>query len=134
MLRMMAVFANGGYLVVPYIVKAVDGQDISVYQRKITNLFLKKSTIDNLRQGLREVISDPKGTGNVLSSLPISLAGKTGTAQAPPGQAHAWFIGFFPFKNPKFAICVFLERGGPGHYACVIARQIIEEMINEGLL
>jgi penicillin-binding protein 2 len=134
MLRVMAVFANGGYLVVPYIVKAVDGQDISVYQRKITNLFLKKSTIDNLRQGLREVISDPKGTGNVLSSLPISLAGKTGTAQAPPGQAHAWFIGFFPFKNPKFAICVFLERGGPGYYACVIARQIIEEMINEGLL
>lgn len=134
MLRVMAVFANGGYLVTPYIVKAIDNQDISAYQKKITNLSLKKSTIDSLRQGLREVVSDPKGTGSVLSKLPISVAGKTGTAQAPPGKAHAWFTGFLPFKHPKFAICVFLEHGGPGYYACVIAREIIQEIIKEGLL
>jgi penicillin-binding protein 2 len=134
LLRMMAVFANRGNLVTPYIVKSVDGRDISANTKKITSLSLKPGTIDYIRKGLRGVVSDPAGTGNVLSSLPINVAGKTGTAQAPPGQPHAWFVGFFPFENPKYAICVFLERGGPGYYSCVLAKQIIEAMIAQGLI
>jgi penicillin-binding protein 2 len=134
MARVMAVFANGGYAVTPYIVKAIDGRDISIYQRKIVNLSLKTTTIDYIRQGLREVILDPGGTGKVLSDLSVSTAGKTGTAQVPSSQPHAWFIGFFPFKNPKFVICVFLERGGPGYFSCILAKHIIEAMINEGLI
>jgi penicillin-binding protein 2 len=134
LLRMMAVFANGGNLVTPYIVKSVDGRDIRANERKITSLSLKPATIDYIRKGLRGVILDPKGTGNVLSGLPVALAGKTGTAQAPPGQAHAWFVGFFPFNNPKYAICVLLERGGPGYYSCVLAKEIIEAMIAQGLI
>jgi len=134
LLRVIAVFANKGNLVTPYIVKSIDGRDILAYQRKITNLSLKPTTIDYLRKGLRGVVLDPAGTGNVLSGLPIAVAGKTGTAQAPPGQPHAWFVGFFPFNNPKYAICVFLERGGPGYYSCVLAKQIIEAMIAQGLI
>ncbi|MDD5167161.1 MAG: penicillin-binding transpeptidase domain-containing protein, partial [Candidatus Omnitrophica bacterium] len=134
MARVMAVFANGGYLVTPYIVKAIDGQDVSSYHRRVARCPVKASTINYIREGMRGVVSDPKGTGNVLSSLTVSVAGKTGTAQAPPGQAHAWFTGFFPYKNPKFVICVFLERGGPGYYSSVIAKQIIEALIAEGLM
>lgn len=134
LVRMMAVFANKGNLVTPYIVKSVDGGDISAYQKKIYNLSLKAATIDYIRKGLREVISDPAGTGNVLSGLSVGVAGKTGTAQAPPGVAHAWFVGFFPFNNPKYVICVLLERGGPGYYSCVLAKQIIEDMIAQGLI
>ena len=132
--RMMAVFANKGFLVRPYIVKAVEGQEISRYQKKITRMPVKISTIEYIRQDLENVVSDPSGTASVLSSLPFSVAGKTGTAQVSRGQPHAWFTGFFPFKNPKFVICVFLEHGGPGYAACVLTRQIIENMIREGLI
>ena len=132
--RMMAIFANGGYLVKPYIVKSIDGRDISRDQKKTEKLNLKKSTIDYIRGGLRGVVNDPNGTGNALSGLSVSVAGKTGTAQAPPGQPHAWFSGFFPFNNSKYVICVLLEHGGPGHYSCILAKQIIEEMDKEGLI
>ncbi|MCX5695529.1 MAG: penicillin-binding protein 2 [Candidatus Omnitrophica bacterium] len=132
--RMIAVIANGGYLVTPYIVKAIDGRDISVYQQRSEKLNFKQGTLDYIREGLRGVVNDPTGTGNVLSGLTVIIAGKTGTAQAPPGQPHAWFCGFLPYKNPKFAICVFLEHGGPGYVACVTAKQIIQEMINQGLI
>jgi penicillin-binding protein 2 len=132
--RMMAVFANKGKLVTPYVVKEVGGRDISAYQKKITRLSPKENVLDAVREGLRRVVSDPQGTANNLSTLSISVAGKTGTAQAPPGQPHGWFAGFFPFKNPKFVICVFLERGGAGYVASTLARQIIEDMIKEGLI
>lgn len=132
--RMMAVFANGGLLVTPYIVKAVGGRDVSSYHRKIIPLQIKTATLDSIRKGLRNAVSDPSGTANVLSTLSISIAGKTGTAQAPPGQPHGWFVGYFPDKNPKFVICVFLERGGAGYYATLVAKHIIERMIKEGLI
>lgn len=130
--RMMAVFANKGYLVRPYVVKAVGGYDISAEQRKITHLKLKESTISYIRQGLRDTIRDPKGTANPLSSLAVSCAGKTGTAQAPPGRPHAWFCGFFPFTEPEYVICVFLERGNSGSVAVAVAKQIIEAMYAMG--
>ena len=95
---------------------------------------LKINNINLIREGLRRVVSEPTGTANVLSSLPVSIAGKTGTAQAPPGQPHAWFAGFFPYEKPKFAICVLLDHGGPGYYSCLVAKQIIDGMSKEGLL
>jgi len=110
-IRMMAVFANRGFLVNPYIVKSIDGRDVSLYQKRITPLSIKESTIDYIRKGLRSVVSDSRGTGSNLSTLSVSVAGKTGTAQVPPRQPHAWFSGFFPFQNPKFVICcVFRTR------------------------
>ncbi len=130
--RVMAVFANSGHLVNPYLVKAVDNQDICAYQRKSARVPIKKSTIDAVGQGLRKVVSDPSDTGNILSGLAVEVAGKTGTVQVPHGQPHAWFAGFFPYKNPKFVICVFLEHGGSGQASCRLARQIIEMMTQEG--
>jgi len=132
--RMTAAFANGGYLVRPYIVTTIDGRDISAGQRKPEKLNLKKETIERIREGLEKVVSDAQGTANVLSGLPVSVAGKTGTAQAPPGQSHGWFAGFFPVKNPKYTICVFLERGAAGYVSCVVTKQIIQEMNNQGLI
>jgi len=132
--NMMAVFANGGYLLSPYIVKAVGGLDLGAKKKKLIPVNFKKNTFDILIKGLREVVTDAKGTGNALADLSIKVAGKTGTAQVSRGGTHAWFVGFFPLEKPKFVICVFLENGGPGHAASVLAKQIIEEMNKQGLI
>ncbi len=134
MARMMALFANKGKLVTPYLAKAVDEKDISGLQQKIVNLGFKQGTIDNVRQGLREVVSGAHGTGNILAGLPVSVAGKTGTAEVDRKKSHAWFTGFFPFKEPKFVICVFLENGGHGLESCILAKEIINRMHQGGLI
>lgn len=132
--RMMAVFANGGYLVTPYIVQSIGEKDVSVYHKKAVRLPFKEENLEYIRQGMREVVSLPSGTGNVLSGLSLSVAAKTGTAQTGTGTSHAWFVGFFPAQQPKYVMCVFLEKGGPGYMSCVLARRIIERMITEGVL
>ncbi|MFA5090160.1 MAG: penicillin-binding protein 2 [Candidatus Omnitrophota bacterium] len=132
--RMMAIFANGGSLVTPYTIMAVNNQDISGTRRKITNLGLKPKTIETIRRGLRKVVAEPSGTANNLCGLPVTVAGKTGTAQVSRGQPHGWFAGFFPYERPRFVICVFLENGGSGHRAAAVARQVIEGMAQGDLL
>jgi penicillin-binding protein 2 len=132
--RMMAVFANGGNLVTPSIVRSIDGKDVSGMRKKALRLPLKAENMEVIRRGLRDTVKDPSGTGNVLSGLPVSVAGKTGTAQTGKGTSHAWFSGYFPFEKPKYVMCVFLENGGPGYFSCVLAKRIIERMSEGGLL
>ncbi|PIP20177.1 MAG: penicillin-binding protein 2 [Candidatus Omnitrophica bacterium CG23_combo_of_CG06-09_8_20_14_all_40_11] len=132
--RMMAIFANRGTLVTPYIVKAINGQGVANFKRRAVTLSLKESTINYIRQGLRSVVSDAHGTADLLSDLPVSVAGKTGTAQVAHGQPHGWFVGFFPYQAPKFVICVFLEHGGSGYTSSIVAKQIIESMVKEGVI
>ncbi len=132
--RMMAVFANNGTLVNPYVIKSIDGASLGNTKKKAVKLPFKSSTIDYVRQGLRSVVTNPKGTASILSTLPVSVAGKTGTAQVPKGQSHGWFAGFFPYQSPKFVICVLLEHGGSGHAAAAVAKQVIEGMVTQGLI
>lgn len=134
MAGLMAVFANNGKLVAPYIIKNIGGKDMSIYQKKETPITIKKDVINYIRQDLKGVVSEPGGTANVLSDLTVSVAGKTGTAQVAHNQTHGWFAGFFPFNNPRFVICVFLENNSSGYAASVLAKKIIARMIEEKLL
>lgn len=132
--NMMAVFANGGYLLNPYIVKSVGGVDFSAKKKKLTAVNFKKNTLEIILKGMRKVVTDENGTANALSTLLVAVAGKTGTAQVSRGANHGWFVGFFPFQKPKFVICVFLENGGSGHAASLVTKQIIENMSKQNLI
>jgi len=134
MARLAAVFANGGYLVTPFVVKAIDGRDISSYQSKRVRIAISAKVIESVRQGMCSVVSAAHGTGNSLVGVPVPIAGKTGSAQVAKKIAHGWFIGFFPVAQPRFAICVFLEHGGGGVYACGVVRDIVTRMHEKGLL
>jgi penicillin-binding protein 2 len=132
--RLMAVFANKGILVTPYLIKSVDNQDVASYKKPVTRIPIKESTINIIREGLRNVIADPNGTASILGNLAVPVAGKSGTAQVSRGQPHGWFVGFFPFSSPQFVLCVFLENGGAGVNASILAKQIIEAMFREDLI
>ncbi|MDD5347762.1 MAG: penicillin-binding protein 2, partial [Candidatus Omnitrophica bacterium] len=106
--RMTAVFANGGNLVTPYLVRSIGANDVSMSHRKVLRLGFKKKNIDAVREGLRQVVASPRGTANILADVGVAVAGKTGTAEAPGRGTHAWFSGFFPYERPRYCFCVFL--------------------------
>ncbi|OPX30967.1 MAG: hypothetical protein B1H08_00350, partial [Candidatus Omnitrophica bacterium 4484_171] len=60
-------------------------------------------------------------------------AGKTGTAQNA-GLPHGWFVGFFPYDNPKYSICVFLENAGSSHKALEVVYKFLTQLQKEGLI
>ncbi|NEP03013.1 MAG: penicillin-binding protein 2 [Symploca sp. SIO2E9] len=105
---MFSVPANGGYRVRPHL---LEGDEKSKNWR--TSLNLKPKTIETLKRGLRAVVS--RGTGKVLyvSHLP-PIAGKSGTAEAPPGKPHAWFGAFAPYEQPEIVVVAFAEHSGGG--------------------
>ena len=76
---------------------------------------------------MRDAINAPHGTGLYARSEKVVIAGKTGTAQNPGGESHAWFAGFAPFENPRISVVVFIEHGGKGGAVpAPIARKMLE--------
>jgi penicillin-binding protein 2 len=77
------------------------------------------------------VIKDPHGTAHqVFPNFPYAVAGKTGTAQDPPRDPHAWFVGY-TYDNradkPDIAIAIVLENQGEGsEWAAPIFRGIVQ--------
>jgi len=133
MVRMMSVFANEGYLVKPYVVSKVG--DISVKKEEKIDLEFSPKTLETVREGLRKVVNDPRGTGMKAKLKHVMVAGKTGTAQSSKGKDHGWFAGFAPFGDEKLTVVVFDEYGGKGgYYAAQTAGKVLKKAKELGLM
>ena len=119
---MFAVPANGGYRVNPHLLKTPEDD----YRQKVS-MNLHPHTVRTLDQGLRAVVSGGTGTAVNVPTLPPT-AGKSGTAEAPPGKAHAWFGAYAPYDNPEIVVVAFAEHsgGGGGSVAAPMVREVME--------
>lgn len=114
----MAAIANGGTLYQPQLVHAIvdaRGRTIQTVEPKALRLVDPQSSdITAVRNAMRQGVLN--GSSRALQSLPVSAAGKTGTAQfGNQGKTHAWFAAFAPFDNPQIVIDVLIEGGGEGN-------------------
>jgi len=75
---------------------------------------LSQHTIGILQEAMIGVTEDEHGTGKHACIDGVHVAGKTGTAQNPHGEDHAWFAAYAPAEEPIIAVCVLVERGGHG--------------------
>jgi penicillin-binding protein 2 len=114
--RATAVFANGGYLVTPHFVLG---------QNEDTQKILETDIVSVVRDGMRQTVTN--GSARSLQAIPVSVAGKTGTAQWSHNYApHSWFTGFAPYDNPEIVITVLVEQGGDETAALPISRDILQ--------
>ena len=90
-----------------------------------------------LAGAMRRVVTE--GTArSAMAGTPLSMAGKTGTAQLDEGMPHSWFTGFAPYDGDparRIAFAVLVEHGGYGARAAApIARQVMEAAKELGVL
>lgn len=113
--RATAAIATGGYLPNPHI------KEQKTETSKIT---ISPQHMQTIAQAMRAVVTE--GSGRSLLTVPIALAGKTGTAQIGGTEnTHAWFTSFGPYEHPELVLTVLLEEGGGGETNAVpIAKDI----------
>ena len=132
MANIYAALANGGTLYTPTLVDRIGaggGAPEEPYPVQISGqLPISPENIAIIQESLWKVANDPNGTAvDKFVGLPFQVAGKTGTAEAPPRDTHAWFAGYAPANQPEIAIAVIVEHGGEGSgVSAPIFRRIVE--------
>ncbi len=101
-------------------------QDTVVRQNKPTvykTVTLDKSVVNTVKEGMLSVTED--GTGSrIFRDYPITVGGKTGTAQTATGADHTVFIAFAPYDDPEIAVAVVIEHGKYGTYSGGLLKSI----------
>lgn len=110
--------ANGGIRYRPFLVSRIDNLDGTPYKifapEQIGSLSISKSTLDLIREGMRNVAEENGTAGYLFANFPIPVAGKTGTAENYSGRDHGWFVAYAPYDHPRIVIAVLTEQGGYG--------------------
>jgi penicillin-binding protein 2 len=128
-LNSIAAIANGGTLYEPHIVsqtRSFDGKVVSVSPRIIRENFVSQDILRIVREGMRQTVTE--GTAQQLKDLPVSVAGKTGTAQfGTNDKTHGWFVSFAPYEAPELALIVLVEgQGEEGYNAVPVTKEVYE--------
>jgi penicillin-binding protein 2 len=144
---MMAQFANGGYKVKP---KIIDDR-INLSSIGLKRLYKNQENIKFVLDALYGATNEPMGTSynSRFNKSEYIYAGKTGTSQTRTiteeerelklkskdlpyeKRDHALFIGFAPYKQPRYSISVVIEHGGTGSSAAApIAKKVIKKVLD----
>ena len=143
MANVVAAIANGGMLYRPTLVDRIsavgDGPEEKPPVEVNGQLPLTAEQLGVLQGALFDVTHAGSGTAtHRFQNFAVPVAGKTGTAEAPPGQPHAWFVGYAPaqpftapdgraVEGPELAIAVVLEHAGEGSEAAApLFRRVVE--------
>jgi cell division protein FtsI/penicillin-binding protein 2 len=117
LVRAIGAIANGGMLMKPFIVDAIeypDGRRVETQPEAVRRV-IEQKTATQLAAMMTRVVED--GTG-VRAKIPgYSIAGKTGTAQIPRVGSAGYeadtihtFVGFFPAFDPRYVILTKVDR------------------------
>jgi penicillin-binding protein 2 len=146
MANLIATVANGGTRYKPHFVKRIEtqsGEPVEEFNPEmLSRAGLRKTTLLQLREALRDVVNAPNGTGKKAKLPTIEMGGKTGTSQVfkmgrqavktthmvKELRDHAWFVAFAPVEAPEIAIAVLIEHagGGGGQFAAPLAHDIAD--------
>jgi penicillin-binding protein 2 len=123
--------ANGGRIVTPHIGMRVEANDGRIIQQikpgAKRRIDVSSSTRSAIMGGLRAAANDPGGTSApVFAGFPITVAGKTGTAERGAQGDQSWYVVVAPYDDPRIVVAVTIERGGFGAEAAApAARRIL---------
>lgn len=123
--------ANGGYVITPHVGMRVEDASGRVQQeiqpRPRRKLRISAQTRSAIMGGLRAAANDAGGTSApVFEGFPITVAGKTGTAERGAQGDQSWYVVAAPYNDPRIVVAVTIERGGFGAEAAApAARRIL---------
>ena len=137
----ISVIANGGVLMRPYIVKAIQGADgglIKEFEPQVIRKVISPETAERVRDIL--VMATEEGTGKSARVEDFKTAGKTGTAQKiEPNGAYshskyiASFIGFAPADDPLIAVVVTVDEPRPAYFGGVVAAPVFKRIAQDAI-
>ncbi|PSB92470.1 Penicillin-binding protein 2 [Candidatus Pandoraea novymonadis] len=140
-----ATLVNGGVVMSPHLVKAVEDpishKRIPKVPKESARLPYKQIDLDVVKRAMVGVIRE--GTGRqAFAGIPYSAGGKTGTAQVYSlrknekyshntvsefKRDHALFIAFAPAEDPKIVLALIVENAGwGGSQAGPVARKLLD--------
>lgn len=128
--------ANGGTRYQPYLVSRVDNLDGTPNKVftpvKTGTLPISQANLSTIQDSLRRVMGKDGTGGFLFEKYPVSVAGKSGTAETN-GLDNGWFVAYAPYEKPEIVVLVMFEHSGFGSdSAAPVTKKILDAYFHLG--
>ena len=137
----IATLCNGGTRYSAHLLHSVyrfgNDEPIYVYTQTedtvLSRMDIAEADLNTVFEGMRKVVTETSSVRRWINSstIPVTVGGKTGTAQTGGDCDNALFVAAAPYNDPDVVISVVLEKGYSGGLASLTAARILEAYYSE---
>ena len=137
----IATLCNGGTRYSAHLLHSVyrfgNDEPIYVYTQTedtvLSRMDIAEADLNTVFEGMRKVVTETSSVRRWINSstIPVTVGGKTGTAQTGGACDNALFVAAAPYNDPDVVISVVLEKGYSGGLASLTAARILEAYYSE---
>lgn len=132
----LSTLVNGGTRYSAHLLsRSVDvstGQTVYASEPEVSDAFTLSDTYrQEILYGMEQVITSSSSISSWMSRVPVTVAGKTGTAQVGGNATdNGLFVCCAPSRNPEIVVTSVIEKSGGGSYAALAAARVLEAYYN----
>lgn len=138
-----ATIANNGTRMKAHLLKSVnsygDQRIVKETEPEVLNVAeFSASAYEPVQKGMYQVVNENyQSIRNAFADVPVTVAGKTGTAQVGPKRngkyvdnENVLFMGYGPYEDPEIAVCIIVEHGSSSPEVAAAAAEIFKAYYN----
>ncbi len=134
----MATLVNGGTRYQPHLLKKITDYTntetlLEVQPTVLNTVDISDASLEAIKLGMKGVVTEDGTASSYFRDFPISVGGKTGSAQMVNHSATGVFVSFAPYDEPEIAVCVVGEYASSGGSLAPVAIAIYDEYFGLGL-
>ena len=126
--RYVTTIANGGTCYDLTLVDQITDTKTGKTKKNTANIRndadIPTTTWSVLTNGMKRVVNNGS-IASLFQKVPVTVAGKTGTAQINPNEPnHALFVSFAPYNDPEISVTIVIPNGFTSSNAAELASKI----------
>lgn len=88
---------------------------------------LSTYTVSTVMEGMKSMVSSSATATYLFRNVPVTVGGKTGTAQVGTDNDNGLFVCTAPYNNPEIVSACVIEGSNTGRYSEGVAAAVLEE-------
>ena len=125
----MSTVVNGGTRYQAHLLDSVrkyyTNEAVQTYEPQVLGeVEFSDETYAILLEGMKQVVENG-AVQQYFRDLPVTVGGKTGTAEVDGKEDYALFCGFAPLESPEIVVSCVLEEGKHGYVASEVAAKVM---------
>ena len=93
----------------------------------LSEIALSDHTVTTIKNGMKSMVSESATATYLFKNVPVTVGGKTGTAQVGTDNDNGHFVCTAPYNDPEIISACVIEGSNTGRYSEGVAAAVLEE-------
>ncbi len=93
----------------------------------LTDAFMKPGTVEIIERGMRTMIEESYTISQYMKNVPVTVGGKTGTAEVGTANDNGLFVCAAPYNDPDVVLSCVIEGANTGLHSAGVCAAVLEE-------